>query len=60
MKKQQNQQVVINKAKTGPELQVSLKRRDSLFAQVDIALLFDIQRPAITKHLLNNYVQSSF
>jgi len=46
-------EIVIYKAKEGPQLEVRLEDEMIWMTQKQIALLFDTQRPAITKHLNN-------
>jgi len=49
----QKGEIVIYKAKEGPVLEVRLEKETVWLTQKQIASLFGIQRPAITKHLNN-------
>ena len=55
MKKQEIKkgEIVIYKSKEGPKLDVRLEKETVWLTQKQIAMLFDTQRPAITKHLNN-------
>jgi hypothetical protein len=46
-------EIVIYKSKEGPKLDVRLEEETVWLTQKQIAMLFDTQRPAITKHLNN-------
>jgi prophage maintenance system killer protein len=46
-------EIVIYKAPTGPEIKVKLEKDNVWLTQKQIAVLFNTQRPAITKHLDN-------
>jgi death-on-curing family protein len=46
-------EIVIYKSKEGPKLDVRLEKETVWLTQKQIAMLFDTQRPAITKHLNN-------
>ena len=46
-------EIVIYKTEKGPKLDVRLEKESIWLTQDQIALLFGIQRPAITKHLNN-------
>jgi hypothetical protein len=46
-------EIIIYKSKEGPELEVRLEEETVWLTQKQIAMLFDTQRPAITKHLNN-------
>lgn len=46
-------EIVIYKSKDGPKLEVRLEENSVWLTQKQIAMLFDTQRPAITKHLRN-------
>jgi len=46
-------EIVIYKSKEGPKLEVRLEEETVWLTQKQIAILFDTQRPAITKHLNN-------
>ncbi|HMO01471.1 MAG TPA: virulence protein RhuM/Fic/DOC family protein [Oligoflexia bacterium] len=48
--------IIIYKSKEGPKLEVRLDEDTVWLTQSQIALLFDTQRPAITKHLKNIFV----
>ncbi|ADR19310.1 death-on-curing protein [Calditerrivibrio nitroreducens] len=51
MKEEQN--IVIYKTKDGPELQVKLEKETLWFTQAQIAILFDVQKAAVSKHIKN-------
>jgi prophage maintenance system killer protein len=53
LKERRGKQIVIYKAKTGPELQVNLQKDSIWLTQIQIASLFNIERSVITKHLRN-------
>src|SRR3989338_4590021 len=46
-------QIIIYKSSKGPELEVRLKEEMVRLNQAQIAVLFNTQQPAITKHLNN-------
>jgi len=46
-------EIVIYKTPQGPQLNVTLEKQTVWLTQAQIALLFDIQRPAVTKHTRN-------
>ncbi len=52
-KKQEKQKIIIYSTKSGPKLKVSLEKDTVWLTQKQIAMLFDVQRPAITKHIKN-------
>jgi len=49
----QKGEIVIYKSKDGPQLEVRMEEDTVWLTQKQISLLFDTQRPAITKHLNN-------
>jgi death-on-curing family protein len=51
-------EIVIYKSKQGPQLEIRLEKDTVWLTQKQIALFFDTQRPAITKHL-NNIFKSN-
>lgn len=51
MKEEQN--IVIYKTKDGPELQVKLEKETLWLTQAQIAILFDVQKAAVSKHIKN-------
>jgi death-on-curing family protein len=53
MKKQRLQNIVIYKTKEGPSLEVKLEKETLWLTLNQIALLFDVQKAAISKHIKN-------
>ena len=53
MEKIQKGKIIIYKTSKGPAIEVKLEKEMVWLSQTQIALLFGIQRPAITKHLNN-------
>jgi len=53
MKKQQTQNIVIYKTKNGPELEVKFEKETLWLTLNQIALLFGVQKAAISKHIKN-------
>jgi len=53
MKKQRLQNIIIYKTKEGPSLEVKLEKETLWLTLNQIALLFDVQKAAISKHIKN-------
>lgn len=53
MKEKKSKEIVIYQTKDGPKLEIHLRGDTVWLTQKQIAILFDTQRPAITKHLNN-------
>jgi hypothetical protein len=53
MKESTSQSIVIYKTKDGPELKVKLEKETLWLTLNQIALLFDVQKAAISKHIKN-------
>ena len=51
--KQQNNQIIIYERKDGAHFEVTLQNETIWLMQKQIAFLFNVRRPAITKHLKN-------
>lgn len=56
MKKENKNEIVIYKSKNGPELRIDFREETFWLTQDQIAVLFGVQRPAITKHLRNIFI----
>jgi hypothetical protein len=46
-------EIIIYKASKGPEIEVKFEQENIWLTQLQIALLFGVNRPAVTKHLNN-------